>query len=289
MYFPLSQITTDLYTPGDELFTISNAQPYEGFYFKTSDGKFYTGKTPNDGPNLILVKERIQSETDAEVGNPGAYTDAANFNVFPPEYANATSIKSDIGLPPSSSINYPTEDDYEVGEYQRYYLKRNNGYSYKEIDFNTFTLYKNKDPQVQYFLYQPITATWNITGEAIDVYKVNKNIIKNVQQNNGWEGFINYFKYRFLKYYKPSKKETFYTKGGELKILKTSEEYIGYYHVHPDKGLLMEGRYHKSTFHNTLILIEENDVVLKAKIGVDEEVGTSRRINFPSINMGGGY
>ena len=46
MYYPKSQITPNLYTIGNELFL--DGESYTGYYFKTSDGKFYSGKTPND-------------------------------------------------------------------------------------------------------------------------------------------------------------------------------------------------------------------------------------------------
>ena len=50
MYFPKSQITTDLYTNGKEFIYINSNTEYIGFYFKTSNGKYYTGKNPNDSP-----------------------------------------------------------------------------------------------------------------------------------------------------------------------------------------------------------------------------------------------
>ena len=290
MYFPLSQITTNLYTTGEELFTFSDGQPYEGFYFKTATGKFYTGKTPNDGPNLLLLPASEEREKDAEVGDAGAYDSSANFNILPPEYKSASSVPDNIGQPPTSSVIYPTEEDYEVEEFQRYFLKKNNNYLYKEIDYKTFSQYKNQDPQVQYFTYQPLTLTWNIKGKVIETYRLNKNIVEGVQTNEGWEGFVNWFKFKFAKFYKPGEDETYYTSGGELMIKGTNEEYIGFYHVHTVKGTIMEGRNHRETPHNTLILIEEGDVVLQARIGYDEEVGTSRRTNFPrSTNRGGGY
>ena len=51
MYFPKSQITTDLYTNGKEFIYINSNTEYIGFYFKTSNGKYYTGKNPNDSPD----------------------------------------------------------------------------------------------------------------------------------------------------------------------------------------------------------------------------------------------
>ena len=57
MYFPKSQITTNLSTNGKEFKIIGSDRFYIGFYFSTSDGKYYTGKTPQDGDNLLLSKD----------------------------------------------------------------------------------------------------------------------------------------------------------------------------------------------------------------------------------------
>lgn len=47
MYYPLSQIKTNLYTGGNEYALKSNPRtPYIGYYYKTSIGQSFTGKTP---------------------------------------------------------------------------------------------------------------------------------------------------------------------------------------------------------------------------------------------------
>ena len=51
MYYPKSQIQTGFYSNG-ELVEFNSLRPYTGPYFNTSDGRSYTGKTLNDGPNL---------------------------------------------------------------------------------------------------------------------------------------------------------------------------------------------------------------------------------------------
>lgn len=55
MYYPLSQIHTNLYTNGQEYIIKSNNQNYVGYYWKSSDGKIFTGRTPQDPPNLELT------------------------------------------------------------------------------------------------------------------------------------------------------------------------------------------------------------------------------------------
>ncbi len=55
MYFPKSQITPNLYTNGNEFVIETSKVPYVGYYFKTSNGKYYTGKNTSDRPNEELV------------------------------------------------------------------------------------------------------------------------------------------------------------------------------------------------------------------------------------------
>lgn len=62
MYYPKSQIKTNLYTNGDEFVFLSNQQPYTGYYFKTSTGQYFTGKTPDDRPNIEIILNLALSE-----------------------------------------------------------------------------------------------------------------------------------------------------------------------------------------------------------------------------------
>ena len=57
MYFPKSQIISNLSTNGGEFILSSTRKPYTGKYFSTSDGRFYTGATPQDGNNQELLKK----------------------------------------------------------------------------------------------------------------------------------------------------------------------------------------------------------------------------------------
>ena len=45
MYYPKSKIQTNLYTNGYELAYLSTLDNYVGFYYKTYDGKYFSGKS----------------------------------------------------------------------------------------------------------------------------------------------------------------------------------------------------------------------------------------------------
>ena len=291
MYFPLSQITTNLTTQGGEFQIQATGEDYVGSYFKTSKNQFYTGKVPNDGVNLLLIEATTSNEAnqqDVEQGLIGSYNDEADLVLLPNQYIRANPKSSSVVKnAPKTSLTRPTAKQYENTKYKRYFIKRTTNFIYKEVDLKTYRLYINQDPTVQFSLYNAISIDWYIAGNLLDVYRKNLKIVGLAEEQNKWFGFVQYFKDRFARFYKKLPNATYYTKGGELKIKGTNIEYIGFYHVHPSRGVLMEGQVHVNTPHNVLVLIEEGDILTKVQ-KASEEVGTSRRTNFPSRG-GGGY
>ena len=55
MYYPKSQIKTNLFTNGKEFIRSDNRLPYVGSYWKTSNGGSFSGKTPEDNPYVELL------------------------------------------------------------------------------------------------------------------------------------------------------------------------------------------------------------------------------------------
>jgi hypothetical protein len=55
MYYPKSQITPNLYTNGNEFVLSTTQEVYSGFYYKISNGKFYTGRNQDDKPNIEIL------------------------------------------------------------------------------------------------------------------------------------------------------------------------------------------------------------------------------------------
>jgi hypothetical protein len=56
MYYPKSQIKTNLYSNGGDYVLSTTQEAYKGYYYLISNGKAYTGRTPQDGPNILLQK-----------------------------------------------------------------------------------------------------------------------------------------------------------------------------------------------------------------------------------------
>ena len=235
MYFPKSQITTDLTSNGN-LAIKSNNKPYFGLYYSTSNGKFYTGATSNSEGNLELVL--ITSENSPPTFEPGDIDaegiDLRFSSILTNSYSNLKNISDDstVPSPPKPYSSTPTPKDYQIGEFQRYFAKKTNELIYIEISKETYNKFINQDSKVAFDLYNTISLPWNLIGKEKQVYQSNKKIVELVERENNWYGFTSYFRQEFSKYYNPIK-ENLFTSGGEY-TTKDGKEYIGDYHIHPD-------------------------------------------------------
>ncbi len=173
MYYPPSEITPNLYTSGFELVYSDTRKPYTGYYYKTSDGKYYEGK--NYTPKAKELKKAVV---------------AAN-NV-----ANSPSVASVL----------PGDSDYERGYMIRFVVKRVNSgpESIMEVDQNSY-IDTIKNP-----LYTQADFKWYISGPIEDVdtiagYKIPGVISKNSNSLLSIEGKIpgasKFFK-NLVQYYK---------------------------------------------------------------------------------------
>ena len=144
MYYPKSQIVTNLYTNGQEYSILSTNENYIGNYWKTSDGKFFTGKTPEDKNIQELYEIKNQLEP-VSLSNPTSTVAIFSKNADPilnvelydgKTVLDYTKLKNiDINNPPSFllpvSFNpQPTQDDYALGEFTRYFCKKTNELRY---------------------------------------------------------------------------------------------------------------------------------------------------------------
>lgn len=286
MYFPKSQITTNLYTNGGD-YVYSNSPEggyYIGFYFKTSNGKYYTGKNPNDTPVQEIIPE-IQPQTeDAEEGVAGSYTAEANLYLVPDVYAINTNLGLDATPPaaPRLSTNIPTKEDYKIEEYQRYFASKNNEAKYIEINKSQFTQFQDELPTVDYVMYEVYSLPWLIAGDRNKVYNINKNTVKRIEKNNTLVGFSSYFQNKYDRFFKYTPGENLKTDGSEFLIEKSNKPYIGLYHIHPTKGPMV-GAQHINSPHDYLIPISGSNI--EYKINKTE----TQKNNRVSNRISGGY
>lgn len=198
-YFPKSQIKTNLYTNGEEYSLSTTQQPYTGYYYETSQGQKFTGKTPQDGPNILLIPYLAQplqlvQNTQGNVIEP--------FNIITPD-ADNSDLYSPLdkrilnGAPlrfvPQPTPTFPTNQEIRLGVYTRYFCKKNNELKYMEIDKLTFDKLSSRVRDIAWDLYTPISTLWYL--RAADV---NKNLVSLIEREQKWYGFTQWFKDNFF-------------------------------------------------------------------------------------------
>jgi hypothetical protein len=204
MYLPLSQITTNLFTNGNEFVTIQNNKNYIGFYFKTSTGKFYTGKNTSDRPNIELIPISLQNIQDIDnIQEPiNNFSFITLYEANTDRYLSIKNININISAIPYYSPTLPTSQDYQNGEFQRYFCKKTNEIKYIEINKEQFDKLVAQDPQIEFSLYQPFTITWIISGDKDTVAKTNRNIVELASFRQKLPRLADYLRFDYTKYLK---------------------------------------------------------------------------------------
>ena len=323
-YYPKSQIKTNLYTNGGEYQLVTTKEGYIGIYFKISNGQYFSGENPNDPTSVELIP--ISKNEKLNSFRPDFYYPdtplSADVPFDPSEYTNKIDPISEINYLPNSVSDYikikppkstqkllpqcyypkPSPKDYRVGEFQRFFCKKNNEFLYQEISPDYFLKLKSQDSNVLYSLYTPIQIPWTIIGSLPRAYETNSNIVSLVERQNKWANFSSYFNGEFSQYHinklesnfptpqftsglissnvsnnKSNSLESLYTNGGEF-LLSNRTNYIGFYHFMPD-GTPMTGKSHG----------EGNDVpLIQIKSTTPIPSPTTPSYNPPSVSGGGG-
>lgn len=194
MYYPKSQIKPNLYTSGGTYKNTSTQEIYTGYYYETSSGEKFTGKSPQDGPNTLLIEiDLIQTQPLSS-----DFASLITTLTQDPSYKSTTPIERVI---PTYNITIPTTKDYELGIFQRYFCKRNNELAYIEINKDTYQQLNLKDPKIAWDLYSAQSLLWQITGMKEQTYNANKSNVNLIETQQKWHGFSQYFKDKYLKYY----------------------------------------------------------------------------------------
>jgi hypothetical protein len=209
-YFPKSKIITNLYTKGNEF--VINGKDYIGAYYKTFDGKVYTGKNPINGSSQelkpltndnTLFLNNIQSKggilvdpnTKGYINNP-----------------NVTDVN--LYIIPTQFYPKPTDNDYQKGYIMRYFAKKRNDIGYViEINKETYLSLINQDKVYDYVTYQAIDVFWQITGPLRDdrkdkQYKIagiidtNKRLVES--KDKAFRGLIEFIGDKYDKFARPT-------------------------------------------------------------------------------------
>ena len=266
-YYPKSQIITNLYTDGGEFILSTTGENYIGDYYSTSNGVSYTGKNPKDGESIPILRPSLFTSNEnitSDASTPGSDIIVLSTNINPNVDIgdnNYKLVEDYLKLPISSKQSkrkipqnfypQPTESDYQFKEFQRYFCKKNNELIYIEINAETYRKLSSNNSNIASEMYTPFQITWTISGEERKVFNINKRVVSTFERNNrSLYGFSAYFKNNFTQFFKPEVKENLFTDGGEY-ATKDGKEYIGDYHIHPEKGPMV-GAIHVTTPHEYL-------------------------------------
>jgi len=194
MYYPKSQIKNNLFTKGNQLREISSQKEYIGYYWKTSKGEYFSGRNPSDGVpiSLELIPEKKESSFSTITLNQGneIYNRAKQINT------------SQTLIIPAYQKPSPTNQDYEIGNFKRYFVKKVNENIYTEISKDTFDKLKNNDPSYASFLYKIFNLTWTIKGDKDFVSQTNEKVVSTIERNLRIVGLKSYLNNNYLEFYK---------------------------------------------------------------------------------------
>tara|TARA_R110001592_G_scaffold330169_1_gene612277 strand:- start:6 stop:941 length:936 start_codon:yes stop_codon:yes gene_type:complete len=267
-YYPSSQVLPNLYTNGGEYALITTGEVYKGYYHEISNGTSFTQKTPQKNSVTLVplnpatqkpitnLNPSITGETIQILGRRYSTTDSpiiinpkTNSPYLVPDSSyNSNDIPRAI---PVISVSYPTKEDTNKGIYTRYFVKKNNEIRYFEINKLTYNLLLENSPQIATDLYSGASLQWKITGDKEKVFIYNRNQTRNIERKLRWPGFSQYFKEKFNQFFQsPKTQENLYTNGSEFKT-SNGKEYVGPYHIHPEKGSMV-GAFHSKFRHDLL-------------------------------------
>ena len=190
MYYPKSQIVTDLYTNGDQFALQSTPNtPYTGYYYVISTGGVFSGRNQNDGISQKLVT--ISTKEYSRGANPSP----DDFSYLSSDYDN---IRQQNGKP--QSLDSLLEPKYitpspQYPSFTRYFVKKTNELQFIETNSDIYNKILSKDNTYNWPIYIPFTILWTTNGENREtVAKTNKNIVSLEEQRKKLYGLSNYFK-----------------------------------------------------------------------------------------------
>ncbi len=194
VYYPKSQIKTNLYTPGDQLRVKSTKKEYIGYYWKTSRGEYFTGHSPKNLPFLELEIIPVLPTSSSNVitiakGND-VYKKLKNIDI------------SKTLLVPTYQKPSPTKEDYNNGSFTRFFAKKNNQNLYIETSLNTYKKLNQKNVDYDYKSYLIFTLIWILTGNPDQTTQTNYNSVLLTEQRLKINSLGKYLNNNYLEFYK---------------------------------------------------------------------------------------
>jgi len=281
MYYPKSQIKTNLYTNPAEFIISSTQEAYSGYYYETSSGKKYTGKFPGDGSNFLLISSPLSTIKSETFNDPQSLALIEPLEIYQPDSNILTNIN--VRSVPQYYTPFLTLQETQQGSITRYFCKKGNEYRYIEINKETYNKLFSQDRTIAWDLYTPISLQWSTVSNT------SYPLTSYFENQLGWIGFSRYVKPLKTPTTRQSNDGFLYTSGGEF-TTQNGQNYIGYYHIHNGR-IPMVGKTHTRTPHEVLIPVinPPSSFIPQFNQGTSTPTpGTSPTYGSNSSNTGGG-
>ena len=204
LYYPPNQIKPNLFANSGEFVFSSNTLPFSGSYHQLSNGRYYTGALhSNDSLEIIPITSLTQP--DSISNNPRVNVTLVvidNTNAVNNTYSRLTNQDTLVKEAPTNLQNLPTEQDYQIGEFTRYFAKKINQDIYIEFTQDLYDRLISQDPSIYYEQYTTFKLPWRLIGDKQQVARTNKNIVDLTSQQFNLSRFGRYLKDNYLKYYR---------------------------------------------------------------------------------------
>ena len=204
LYYPPNQIKPNLFANSGEFVFSSNTLPFSGSYHQLSNGRYYTGALhSNDSLEIIPITSLTQPNSISN--NPRVNVTLVvidDTNAVNNTYSRLTNQDTLVKEAPTNLQNLPTEQDYQIGEFTRYFAKKINQDIYIEFTQDLYDRLISQDPSIYYEQYTTFKLPWRLIGDKQQVARTNKNIVDLTSQQFNLSRFGRYLKDNYLKYYK---------------------------------------------------------------------------------------
>ena len=309
VYIPKSQIKSNQFTKRFSWVYVKNKQPYTGFYYTLSNGSAFTGRSPNDPPNdeiIQLSENEISSPLAREEGVynlQSEYVGAYESTTFEEQRQDALDVSiygilvnqdpTLVRSYPLYSKPMPTPEDYEKGEFLRYFcFKINQPNSCLEINQKTYDDLQAQNPVWMWEDFISFTLNWQINGDIDKVFNSNKGSIFVKEQELNKTGLESYLNKNYLQLYHYPEANNLTTTGNEL-IYPNGVDYVGPYHINMIQGPMV-GSTHTQTGHLKLYYKRFYVGQIVDSLNQTEvvETGETQNVEYVSstyLSIGGGY
>lgn len=207
-YIPSNRCTLNLKTERDTW--VYKDQPdifYNGDYWKLYTGQAFTHTGPNDTPSaqkeiMIPSKETMEApesmipeenyiplsiddpDPQGQADDPIPVGEIQDYLILKKKDPFDNQVRSI----PYTYYPQPTEKDYKLGIFLRYFVVKINEDVWLEVDKTTYEKILSKDQKNWVSeLYRPIKFMWTLYGTKKHVYKVNEEMVKLYEKKAGYQ------------------------------------------------------------------------------------------------------